>query len=163
MEIERKFLINSLPDNVLSSCECAEIEQSYLDFGDGEEPERRIRKTVQNGEAKYFYTEKGKGDLSREEEEYEISEYSYNGLSDLVISPIIHKKRYYFSLSDTLIAEIDVYLGELDGLITVEIEFPDLQIAQEFKAPDWFGDEVTYDKRYKNKNLAISISNKQSK
>ena len=64
MEIERKFLINSLPDNVLSSCECAEIEQSYLDFGDGEEPERRIRKTVQNGEAKYFYTEKGKGDLS---------------------------------------------------------------------------------------------------
>ena len=43
MEIERKFLIKNLPENILSSCEFAEIEQEYLDFGEGEEPEKRIR------------------------------------------------------------------------------------------------------------------------
>ena len=68
MEIERKFLIKNLPENILSSCEFAEIEQEYLDFGEGEEPEKRIRRITKNGITEYFYTEKGKGDLSREEE-----------------------------------------------------------------------------------------------
>lgn len=154
MEIERKFLINSLPDDIISSCECAEIEQSYLDFGDGDEPECRIRRSVRGGETKCFYTEKGKGDLSREEEEYEISEYSYNRLRELAISNEIQKIRYYFKLVSLLVAEIDVYRGALSGLTVAEVEFESLEESQKFSPPEWFGEEVTYDKKYKNKNLA---------
>ena len=154
MEIERKFLLRSIPDELLSNCERAEIEQSYLDFGDGDEPERRIRMLTQNGATEYVYTEKGMGDLCREEEEYEISEYSYKKLRELVISKTVKKVRYYLSLSDSLTAEIDVYGDYLEGLNVAEVEFSSLEESEGFTPPEWFGEEITYDKAYRNKNLA---------
>ncbi len=143
-----------MPEEILKGCESAELEQSYLDFGEGDEPERRIRKLAKNGSAEYFYTEKGKGDLFREEEEYEISEYSYERLKELTISATLIKTRYYLPLDDRLEAEIDVYGGSLSGLTVAEVEFKSLEEAQNFAAPAWFGEEITYDKSYKNKNLA---------
>ena len=154
MEIERKFLIKSIPSDILSKCEFAEIEQGYLDFGDGREPERRIRKLTKNGYSEYFYTEKGSGDLSREEDEFEISEYSYQKLKELVISQTVEKIRYYLSLTTTLTAEIDLYGGYLDGLCVAEVEFSSLEESELFTPPEWFSEEITYDKKYKNKNLA---------
>ena len=152
MEIERKFLIKNLPENILSACEFAEIEQEYLDFGEGESPEIRIRRLTKNGITEYFYTEKGKGDLSREEEEYEISEYSYRNLKELSISKSLRKKRYYFPLS-SLTVEIDVYEGSLAGLTVAEVEFSSVEESEKFLLPEWFDEELTYDKAYKNKNL----------
>ena len=154
MEIERKFLIKSLPRDILSDCEFAEIEQSYLDFGEDGEPERRIRRLTKNGSSEYFYTEKGNGDLCREEEEYEISEYSYQKLKDDTISSVVEKTRYYLSIASGLTAEIDVYGGSLEGLQVVEIEFSSLEESESFTPPEWFGEEITCDKKYKNKNLA---------
>lgn len=69
----------------------------------------------------------------------------------------ISKVRYVLELNGAK-AEVDVYEGALKGLITAEVEFITMERAQEFQVPDWFGEEVTYDKRYKNKNLA-SIEN----
>ena len=152
MEIERKFLINSLPDKLLE-CKSASIEQGYLDFGDEDEPERRIRKLTENGSTLYFYTEKGTGDLCREEEEYEIPEYSYENLKELVISSILEKTRYYLPL-DGLTVEIDIYGGSLEELMVAEVEFASLDEANAFVPPDFFGEEITYDKKYRNKNLA---------
>ena len=152
MEIERKFLITTLPDT--SGCEFAEIEQSYIDFGESGEPECRIRKMTKNGIPEYFYTEKGMGDLCREEEEYEISAYSYEKLKELVISKTVTKVRYYLPISENLIAEADVYGGALSGLHVVEVEFSSLEESEKFTPPEWFGEEITYDKAYKNKNLA---------
>lgn len=156
MEIERKFLIKELPDAILKNCDRAEIEQSYLDFGSEELPEKRIRKATQNGDSEYFYTEKSSGDLCREEEEYEISEYSYKRLKELAISPTVEKTRYYLSIDGFLI-ETDVYGGALKGLIVAEIEFPSTEVSESFTPPSWFGEEITYDKKYKNKNLAKLI------
>ena len=152
MEIERKFLIASLPD--LSDCEFAEIEQSYIDFGENGEPECRIRKLIKNGSTEYFYTEKGNGDLCREEDEYEISAYSYEKLKELVISNTVEKKRYYFVISSNLTAEIDIYGGSLSGLTVAEVEFSSPEESESFTPPEWFGEEITYDKTYRNKNLA---------
>ena len=50
--------------------------------------------------------------------------------------------------------ELDVYLGELDGLAIAEVEFPDEESADAFEAPDWLGQEVTGDERYLNQTLA---------
>ena len=47
------------------------------------------------------------------------------------------------------------FQGELDGLVTGEVEFPDEETARAFEAPDWLGREVTGDKRYANRVLAV--------
>ena len=52
------------------------------------------------------------------------------------------------------IIEIDKYCSRLDGLIVAEVEFETEEEANLFALPEWFGREVTYDKRFKNKNLA---------
>ena len=58
-------------------------------------------------------------------------------------------------LADGLKAEVDFYRGDLDGLCTVEVEFPSAAAAAAFAPPDWFGTDVTSDKRFKNQNLAL--------
>lgn len=55
---------------------------------------------------------------------------------------------------ENLIAEIDVFHGRLDGLILIEVEFPDEETALHFIPPTWFGREVTFDKAYHNSNLS---------
>ena len=52
------------------------------------------------------------------------------------------------------ILELDVYRDELEGLITVEVEFDDIEDVTDFSIPSWFGEEVTSDSRYKNQNLS---------
>lgn len=144
LEIERKFLLKELPD--LSSFSFDEIEQGYLSFT----PEIRIRR---KGE-KYFITEKGDGTQTREELETEIDYVTYKILSNLVKGSIIKKTRYKITLDDELTAELDVYHELLDSLFTVEVEFRSEEQANSFIAPNWFGNDITKDKRYKNKNLA---------
>ena len=36
----------------------------------------------------------------------------------------------------------------------VEVEFPDEESAKAFNPPEWFGEEVTFDDRFKNNYLA---------
>lgn len=67
---------------------------------------------------------------------------------------LIEKNRYDIPLYDGLIAELDIYHGDLEGLIIVETEFKTEEQADSFIVPDWFGEEITENKRYKNKNLA---------
>jgi len=38
--------------------------------------------------------------------------------------------------------------------MVTEIEFDNIEDAENFKPLDWFGEEVTYNEKYKNKNLA---------
>ena len=64
------------------------------------------------------------------------------------------KTRYFVPLEDGLTAEIDLYDGELEGLVTAEVEFPDEETALAYPAPDWLGEDVTGDKRYANRTLA---------
>ena len=42
-------------------------------------------------------------------------------------------------------------MGENKGLKLAEIELQ--SINQEFKIPDWVGEEVTHDRRFRNANL----------
>ncbi len=52
--------------------------------------------------------------------------------------------------------ELDVFDGELSPLTVAEVEFPTVEEAEAFTPPDWFGREVTYDKRYSNANMTIN-------
>lgn len=144
-EIERKFLIKDLPTN-LKKCKKIYITQGYLH---SDEKEYRIR-SINN--TKYILTEKWGTGLSRKEDEYEITKKEYLELLEKVEGNIIKKVRILYPLEDKM-AEVDFFFGELKGLKTVEIEFNSIEEANSFKLPDWFGEEVTGDDRYKNYNL----------
>ena len=60
-----------------------------------------------------------------------------------------------FPLADGAVAELDVYDGALDGLLTVEIEFGSPEASEAFAPPPWIGRELTGDKRYANQSLAL--------
>ncbi len=147
MEIEKKFLVKSLPDNI-AEYKSAEIEQSYIST----DPTIRLRRK----DDKYILTVKGKGQLAREEFELELSKSQYAALLKKADAPAVIKTRYFIPLAQPLIAELDIYHGSLDGLYTVEVEFSSVAEAEDFVPPEWFGKDVTYDKRYKNTSLSVN-------
>ncbi|MFV0342901.1 MAG: CYTH domain-containing protein [Anaerocolumna sp.] len=153
MEIERKFKIRQMPIG-LDKFEKKEIEQGYL----CNEPVVRIRKSNQE----YYMTYKSrlniKADQGKalccEEVELDLTKEAYEHLREKVDGNLIKKIRYIIPLSKGLKAELDIFLNKLDGLTIVEVEFPDEQSASAFKPPEWFGEDVTFDNRYKNNYLA---------
>ncbi len=147
MEIERKFLVLNTPSS-LQLYRYSYITQAYISI----EPEIRIRQL----DDKYFLTQKSIGSLLRSESEAEISFAEYSDYNKQVIGKPIQKRRYYIPLEGALVAECDIYSNHLDGLMTVEVEFDSEDDAKAFIPPAWFGKELTYDNRYKNKNLALS-------
>ncbi len=146
MEIERKFLVRALPED-LSRYPSSRIWQAYLSFV----PEVRIRKK----DERYFLTEKGEGALARSENEREISAGDFASREAARVSNPIEKNRYCLPLEGGLTAELDVFSGKLLGLRLVEVEFSSYEAAEGFLPPGWFGDEVTYIKKFKNKNLSL--------
>ncbi len=144
MEIERKFKVNYLPD--LSNYPFYEITQMYLSY----DLDIRIRKKGN----KYFITKKSNDTIKRYEEEVEIDYQTFDILSTLSVGNIISKTRYLIPIDNSLTAEVDIYHGVLEGLVTVEVEFSSLEEANSFIAPLWFGEEITENMQYKNKELA---------
>lgn len=158
MEIERKFTIKKLPDN-LDSYAFHIIEQAYLNTA----PVIRVRK--QDNE--YFLTYKGKGLMAREEYNLPLNEDSYLHLLEKADGNVISKKRYlipidnpqftsdYVPLSTPeLVIELDVFAPPFAPLIMAEVEFPSVEMANAFIAPDWFDKDVTNDPAYHNSNMS---------
>lgn len=161
MEIERKFLVPGFnPENheILAT---KEIIQCYLN----DYPELRIRKVQHNnGEPVCYFTYKGAGTMTREEHEFQIPQEEFDSLFSHQHSGIISKTRYILKRDeDGNRIEVDVYHGSLDGLVTAEIEFSTAQKAVDYNPPDWFGEDVTENSQYKNRNLAKISSEKFSK
>ena len=146
MEIERKFLTKKIPFS-LEQYPCSTISQSYISLS----PTIRIRQS----NTEYFLTVKGKGNMTREEFVLPITKKQYIALEKKCETPPVLKKRYYVPLSENLTAEVDIYEGNLSGLITIEVEFATEKMAKQFLPPKWFGEEVTFDNRYKNTNLSL--------
>ena len=147
VEIERKFLVEQLPDG-LDGHHSREIEQGYLAITD--DLEVRLRRYGDQS----FLTVKSSGNESRIEEEIEIDEGRFAALWPLTDGRRIQKRRYRIPFGDGLTIELDVYHDRLEGLLTAEVEFNSLADATAFVPPGWLGPEVTDDRRYKNKRLA---------
>ena len=145
MEIEKKYLCTEIPFQ-LQNYTVAEIEQSYISV----QPIIRLRKHNTD----YFLTVKGKGAIVREEFELPLSAQEYYSLLKKAETPKVLKTRYFIPLPNHLTAELDVYKGVLNGLITVEVEFPTIEATSQFTPPQWFGLDISKDHRYKNVNLA---------
>ncbi len=147
MEIERKYLIHTLPEN-LNIVNTREIEQGYLCT----EPVVRIRKDND----KYELTYKSKGLMSREEYNLPLTKTAYEHLKMKVDGRLILKSRHEIPLDGSLMIELDIFHGELEHLILAEVEFPDVETANSFTPPKWFGEDVTFSSEYHNSTLSKS-------
>jgi len=147
-EIERKFLVKSLPEN-LEQYPHKDIVQGYLAITE-DGTEVRLRKKGK----KYFQTVKSGAGKTRFESEVEITEDQFNTLWEATKGKRVEKTRYEIPHESGTI-ELDIYHGDLDGLLSVEMEFSSEKDSNEFVTPIWLSEEVTDDKKYKNQNLAL--------
>ena len=149
MEIERKWRVGALPEN-LEEYSCIIMEQAYLNT----QPTVRIRRENDS----YVLTYKGlsSDDISHEEYNLPLTEEAFRHMLPKCDGRVIKKKRYVIPLEGTsLKAELDVFDEPFAPLMIIEVEFPTLEEAEAFIAPDWFGEDVTHDRRFKNAVMAI--------
>jgi adenylate cyclase len=145
VEVERKFLVSDPPD--LDGSSADEIDQGYLAIGtDGEVRLRR------RGEKLVLTAKRGEG-LSRQEAEIELDREEFEELWPLTDGRRLHKRRHVVPQGELEI-EVDVYEGDLEGLVVAEVEFASEEDARRFDPPEWLGEEVTGDRRYLNETLA---------
>ena len=154
MEIERKYLVTSLPEN-LDSYPHVEIEQCYLCTS----PTVRVRRmgdvyilTVKENLSKGRAGEA----IHNREEEFLLPLENYERLKAKCEGRMVCKTRYRIPLDGGLTAELDLFHGYHEGLRLVEVEFPDTEAADTFVSPAWFGEDVSPDPRYRNSYLAFS-------
>ena len=146
-EIERKFLVRQLPEN-LTSFPHAEIAQGYLAIApDGVQV--RLRKAG----VKHSLTYKRNAGESREEREIDLTAEQFAVLWPGTSEKRLTKTRYDVPF-DRYKVEIDVYTGRHAGLIVAEVEFEDEAAARAFQPPEWLGEDVSHDPRYSNQLLA---------
>ena len=151
MEIERKYLVASLPDD-LNRYPHVEIEQAYLCTS----PTLRIRRM---GDV-HILTVKEKistasSAIHNREEEFVLPKDTYNALKSKCDGQPVSKTRYKIPRGDYT-AELEVFHGVHEGLHLVEVEFPDTNAADTFQPPAWFGVDVSTDPRYRNSYMAFN-------
>jgi|TARA_B100001245_G_C22790545_1_gene381372 adenylate cyclase len=146
-EIERKFLINALPEGMSGTT----MRQGYL------QPEKeravRVRTVEKDGLKKGVLTIKGMGSasgMSRYEFETEIPVSDADHLLSLCDQPLIEKTRYKYDHGG-LVWEVDEFHGVNDGLVVAEVELESEE--QTFDKPDFIGEEVTGQTKYYNMML----------
>lgn len=158
MEIERKYTIKSLPED-LDHYPHHEIEQAYLNTS----PVIRIRKQ----DDAYYLTYKGGGMMAREEYNLPLNKESYYHLLPKADGNVISKTRYVIPLeapvfqegfhpeeSTQLYIELDLFKAPFAPLIMAEVEFPTIEMANAFIAPDWFLEDVTDNPAYHNSYMS---------
>ena len=145
MEIERKYLIDTLPEDY-QDYPCRHIEQAYLNT----DPVIRIRKDNNKHELTY----KSKGLMAREEYNLPLTNESYQHLLAKADGNIITKKRYEIPDGTGKTIELDIFEGVFSGTVVAEVEFGTIEEANSYTAPSWFGKDVTNDTAYHNSNMS---------
>lgn len=150
MEIERKYKVKNMPEN-LDSYDFHIIEQAYLTTA----PTIRVRREDES----YYMTYKGCGGsntaLSHEEYNLPLTKEAYESLKNKSDGKIITKKRVLIPYAGHTI-ELDLFDEPFKPLVIAEVEFESEEMANAFVAPKWFGEEVTGRKEYTNAYLALN-------
>lgn len=153
MEIERKYLILKLPEN-LKDYPHRRIEQGYLSVN----PVVRVR---MDGNS-FYLTYKGEGMMVREEYNLPLTKESYEHLLAKADGNIITKERYNIPFTCVHtdgatrehMIELDLFDGIFSGMKLAEVEFDSETLANTFCPPDWFGEDVTFSHKYHNSYLS---------
>jgi CYTH domain-containing protein len=147
-EIERKFLVRS--DAWRTAVESsALIVQFYLAISS----ERSIRIRIKDGRTARLTLKFGSDTRIRDEFEYPVPLDEAREMMQFATGALIRKTRHNVRHQGYLY-EIDVFNGDLDGLIVAELETADT--VEDARLPEWLGREVTGEIRYSNASLALN-------
>jgi adenylate cyclase len=149
LEIERKFLVAAPPPD-LDRHPARDIRQGYLAI-EPDGTEVRVRRIG----ADAVLTVKSGGARTRVEVELPLDEVTFDRLWPLTEGRRLEKVRHLLPVDGAEVLELDVYGGDLAGLVVAEVEFSSEADADAFAPPDWVGAEVTADQRFKNHRLAV--------
>ena len=141
MEIERKFLVETLPEG-LEQYPKTHMQQAYLST----DPVVRVRRMDEED----VLTCKGPGLLSREEREMPLTAEAFGRLLAKADGTVITKDRWRIPCGPYTI-ELDVFEPPFAPLVMAEVELSSEDEA--FEKPEWLGQEVTGDSRYYNSSL----------
>ncbi|MNI06936.1 CYTH domain protein [compost metagenome] len=157
-EIEKKYLLPEYPTQALENESITQISKTYIYqtyLAYSEDQEVRVRQLVDDhGVSQFTHTFKSGHGLVRQEIEYEISEAIYKQLLANTSFRPLEKIRTTVQHND-LQYEIDEY--KQVNLTVVEVEFTDLDQANRFTAPDWFGRELGKEEEFRNKSMWIKL------
>jgi adenylate cyclase len=144
LEIERKFLV--LGEPWVEARSHLRLRQGYLASGGP------VTVRVRVGPAMAWLTVKGpmRG-ISREEFEFTIPRADGEAMLALCGDAVVEKTRHHVTVGRHC-WEIDVFEGANEGLVVAEIELEHEE--EEFVRPDWLGEEVSFDRRYRNSALS---------
>jgi CYTH domain-containing protein len=148
LEIERKYLVHKEDWASVSKPNPSYLKQGYLISDDI----KTVRVRIADDSA--FITIKSKSTpngFSRHEFEYSIPVADAQYMLEHLSGNTIEKHRYEINV-DGNIWEVDVFLGNNEGLIVAEIELQSED--QSFTIPSWVGTEVTGEVKYYNSRLA---------
>ncbi len=147
VEIERRFLVEGRDWD--SGAEApSRIRQAYLALTPG----AAVRIRIKDDKTAFLTIKSAGAGVERAEFEYAIPVDDAEELMALRTGGIIEKRRH-----DVFVGgahwEVDVFGGELAGLVIAEIELEDKDHC--FDRPHWLSKEVTDDVRYSNASLAM--------
>ena len=143
-EIERKFLVNS--GKFMGTSRQTVMKQAYLAVDSV-----RVVRVRREGDKAWLTIKGSMSGISRPEFEYEIPAADAEQLFSLCQGYSVEKIRHRIDHEGTL-WEVDVFLGENEGLVLAEVELESED--QEFSRPEWLDREVTFDRRYYNSWLS---------
>ncbi len=145
LEREKTYLLHSLPDD-LHRYIMQELVDIYIPLRDGM-AQLRARK---RGE-KYEFTKKfplqAWNNSLQTEDTILIDKDEFDYLFTY-LPCILNKKRYSYSPCQGILYDIDVFEWNLTWLIMIDVEFADESVMKDFVVPDFFGKELTQDKRF---------------
>jgi CYTH domain-containing protein len=152
LEVECRYLLNKIPDNLLDNPQGWLITDRYL-------PNTRLRlrhmQSLSGDEQIYKLTQKYRSETQNAYEtiitNMYLTEAEYNHLAVLE-AKILKKKRYPYSLPNFSLS-IDVFEGRHQGLILAEMEMEKRADANELALPSFVIKNVTEDPFFTGGNL----------
>lgn len=148
LEIEKTYLAKNIPPN-LEASHCDEVEDIHLLSVDG----LGVRARRKGKECEFTIKRRIGNDASRHSET--TVEISLEKFKELAAEEVrrIRKCRYSY-LYNGLVADVDVFLDSLEGLVVIDFEFKSVEDKDGFQMPDFCLADVTSEKFIVGGNLA---------
>ncbi len=144
LELENTYLAKELPKG-LEKFPCKEIIDVYIPANDPH-PCLRLRKRGDKYEITKKQPVSGDDASAQNEHTIKLTKDEFDSLSS-VKGKKAHKIRYEYDYKGNK-AEIDVFQGDLKGLVVVDFEFDDPKKRAAFGMPDFCLADITQDKTF---------------
>lgn len=148
IELERRFLVTN--SSIVDTCIGIPILQGYL-LKDSGGMSTRVRIS---GDQAWLTLKSSRKGYRRDEFEYSIPVQDARTILINHCGKRIVEKTRYRIFDQEQCFDVDVFSGDLSGLIIAELEVDDVIQLISPKLPAWIGREVTHDHRYGNSSLA---------